>query len=54
MTTNSKDDFEKVIQYHPFKEAEYVCNVFDSLKDCQTIKNGNFTMKLIKGKVKVY
>lgn len=54
LTSNSTNEFELSVSYHPFEENEIVCNVFDLNNDCQKIQNGNFKIATDNGQSKIY
>lgn len=51
--TNSVNEIQRSVTYHPFSEGETVCNIYYST-DCVTIKNGVLAVTLLNGEPKIY
>ncbi len=51
--TNTGNDKEIKVTYHPFTEGDTVCNIFYPTSDCQTV-SGGVDVYLKNGESKIY
>jgi alpha-amylase len=51
--TNTQQQQSRPISYHPYATGTTICNIFYA-SDCVTVQNGQFTVTLNSGEVKVY
>ena len=51
--TNTSNDKDAKVTYHPFNEGDTVCNVFFPTTDCQVV-NGGVDIFLKGGESKIY
>jgi len=51
--TNSLDPQVRTIQAHSYPEGTMLCSIFDE-KDCSEVKNGEFSVELLNGEVKIF
>jgi len=51
--TNTQQSQSRPISYHPYAAGTTLCNIFYA-SDCVTVQNGQFTVTLNNGEVKVY
>jgi len=51
--TNTRENQQRTITYHNYTEGTVLCNVFYA-RDCVTVQNGQFTVFLNNGEVKIF
>lgn len=51
--TNSNDYIKRNITYHPYKNGDKLCNIFNS-SDCVSVDNNNFDIVLLNGEFKIF
>ena len=52
-STNQKSTINKLITFHPYKEGQKLCNIFNG-SDCVTVQNKSFNVSLNNGEFKIY
>jgi len=52
--TNSHNEVNVNITYHPFSNGQKICNIFYPTTDCLTVTNNQFNLVLLNGETKIF